>query len=172
MPIDASGEGGPEGEEGGNWSGADEFEVGGPKRRAQTKEQQIYGVWADDDDDDESHNRRSAAGGAKDLSRPVGFVSTSFAMPAPEPVPEAETPQSTVGVGSAAADAPSKRDGRGLPINSIKGIVMDFRSLIGCCDEIARRPCALRMRRSGFSTSPRKLSLYKSSRLDHSEFRR
>lgn len=58
-----------------------EFNPFRPGRRRPTKNQQIYGIWADDDSDDDGGgetSRRNRGGSgknhAKDYTAPIGFV--------------------------------------------------------------------------------------------------
>ena len=63
--------------EGLEWIGGEAFFQAKRQKRQQTKEDQLYGVFADSDSDSEGRRaRRGGGGGPKDYSKPVGFVSS------------------------------------------------------------------------------------------------
>ncbi len=64
--------------ENGQFIGGEFYASGKRKKHQQTKEDQLYGVFAEgSDSDDDRRSKRGGMGGAsKDFSRPVGFVSS------------------------------------------------------------------------------------------------
>ncbi|KAG2440911.1 hypothetical protein HXX76_003764 [Chlamydomonas incerta] len=67
--------------EGGEWINGEFYYRNKRQKRAQTKDDQIYGVFADDSDDSDNERRRRRGGfdrdrGERDYTKPVGFVSS------------------------------------------------------------------------------------------------
>ncbi|MEW5310033.1 MAG: hypothetical protein WDW38_001866 [Sanguina aurantia] len=66
--------------EGGTWINGEFYFNNKRQKRAQTRDDQLYGVFGDSDDEDEGRRRKKGDGGGteKDFSRPVNFVSTGI----------------------------------------------------------------------------------------------
>ncbi len=77
--------------DGGEWIGGEYFHRGKRQRRQQTKEDQLYGVFAaDSDEEEERRGRRKGERGQADYAAPVAFVASGIVGgdPPPEVKPE------------------------------------------------------------------------------------
>ena len=113
--------------EGGQWIDGEFYYTKRCERRQQTKEDALYGVFADSDGDgDDGGGRRAAKKGRVDFTAPVAFVSKGVVQPEPPPEPtgrradDAE-PAATAGLGSA-------RGGLGLGAQPTSGLGLGFQS--------------------------------------------
>ncbi|KAI4354017.1 hypothetical protein L6164_002918 [Bauhinia variegata] len=115
--------------EGGQWIGDEFYYEKRKEKRTQTKEDVLYGVFADSEDDDDEYSSRKRRKGRDlskkpDLTKPVNFVSTGTVMPNQEINKNSEVENEVdgyasedrpgIGLGMGAASTP----GSGLGFNT------------------------------------------------------
>lgn len=85
--------------EGGEWINGEFFYTKKRKRDAQTKEEKLYGVFADSDSDDDRKGKRNPRSKQVDYSMPVGFVSSGKTVTS-ENQPDEGAAETRQGLGS------------------------------------------------------------------------